>query len=528
MTYQILVSDPVSAEGLQPLLNQDNIQVDYMNEFTNVTVQDVINRYDALIVRSQTTVTKELLEAGTNLKVIGRAGVGVDNIDLEAATEQGIIVVNAPDGNTISTAEHTFAMMMALARHIPQAYQTLMNGKWDRKSFKGVELHRKTLGIIGMGRIGSEVARRAKACRMTIIAYDPFLTEERADKLGITKGSLEDIYATSDFITVHTPLTKETKHMIDDNAFTKMKQGVRILNCARGGIIEEGALLRAIESGIVAGAALDVFEKEPAMDHPLLDRPEVIATPHLGASTEEAQTLVAQDVSEEIIAILNGESFKNAVNMPTISSEVRRALQPYYLLGEKLGEMAIQLVTEAPMKVTVTYGGELSDFDTASLTRRIMKGLLSYHLGDKVNIVNTFHMAKTYNLTYSVEHATSSLGFKNLITVTIETQQGKRSISGTMLAGYGPRIIKIDDYSIDMAPEDHLLYIQHNDIPGMIGLVGTTLGKHQVNIATMQVGRKQEGGEAIMMLSIDSLFNQDAFRDLEQINHIHSVKEIRL
>ena len=528
MTFQILVSDPVNQEGLEPLLSNQEVNVDQKTNLSEEELHELIPQYDALIVRSQTTVTASLIEAASQLKVIGRAGVGVDNIDLDAATENGVIVVNAPDGNTMSTAEHTFAMMMSLARHIPQAYQSLMNGKWDRKSFKGVELNKKTLGIVGMGRIGTEVAQRAKACNMSIVAYDPFLTEERAQKLGISKGTLDDIYEQADFITVHTPLTKDTKHMIDNQAFAKMKNGVRILNCARGGIIEENALLEAIEDGKVAGAALDVFEEEPATHHPLLSKPEVIATPHLGASTEEAQTLVAYDVSEEILRILKGEPFKNAVNMPSISSEVREVLEPYYYLGEKLGEMAIQLVLEAPTKVTITYAGELTDYDTSSLTRNVMKGLLSYHLGDKVNVVNTFHMAKSYNLSYSVEYSGSAQDFTNLITVSIETKRGTRTISGTMLTGYGPRIIKIDDYSIDIAPDTHLLYIQHRDTPGMIGLVGTTLGKHDINIATMQVGRKEEGGDAIMMLAIDRPTDQNVFHDLGLIENITSVKDIHL
>ncbi|KGX91981.1 3-phosphoglycerate dehydrogenase [Pontibacillus halophilus JSM 076056 = DSM 19796] len=526
--HNILVSDPISAEGIAALTNRTDLSVDVQTNLSPADLLGVIGKYDALIVRSQTKVTKEIIEAGSQLKVIGRAGVGVDNIDLDAATEKGIIVVNAPDGNTMSTAEHTFAMLMSLSRHIPQAYKSTVEGNWDRKSFKGVELNRKTLGIVGMGRIGTEVSKRAKAFNMDIISYDPFLTEERAEKIGVRKGSLQDIYKEADYITVHTPLTKETHHLIDLEAFQQMKQGVRLINCARGGIIDEDALVEAIDRGIVAGAAIDVFEQEPPERHPLLKRSQVIATPHLGASTEEAQTYVAKDVSEEILHILNNESFKNAVNMPQVPADVRKALEPYYLLGEKIGEMAIQLIQEPPHKVTLTYAGELTDYETESLTRTILKGLLRYHLGSKVNVVNATYMAKSYDLSYSVEYSSSSLDFTNLISVRIETKNETRTLSGTLLSGYGPRIIKIDDYSIDVAPTDHLLYIQHLDTKGMIGHVGTALGEQDINIATMQVGRKDRGGDAIMMITVDKPLPKQVRDQLEAMEHIRSIKEIQL
>ncbi|SMF09522.1 D-3-phosphoglycerate dehydrogenase [Paenibacillus barengoltzii] len=335
--FKVLVSDPISDLGIQQLMDAADVEVDKKPGLSEDELVQIIPQYDGLLVRSQTKVTEKIMEAGTRLKVIGRAGVGVDNIDLEAATKRGIIVINAPDGNTITTCEHAFAMMMALARHIPQAYAKTIKGEWDRK-FLGVELRNKTLGVLGMGRIGSEVAKRAKAFGMDILGYDPFLTEDRAEKLGVKLATVDEIIRNADFITVHTPLTPETKHMIARPQFEVMKKGMRIINCARGGIIDELALVEAIDQGIVAGAAFDVFEKEPPeADHPFLHHPKIIVTPHLGASTVEAQENVAIDVSEQVLHILRNEPFKNAVNMPPVAASVMNKLQPYFGLGEKIG-----------------------------------------------------------------------------------------------------------------------------------------------------------------------------------------------
>ncbi|HHY67102.1 MAG TPA: phosphoglycerate dehydrogenase, partial [Alicyclobacillus sp.] len=355
--FKILVSDAISEEGLKKLMDAPDVQVDIRPGLPPEELKALIGEYDALLVRSQTKVTADLLAGARNLKAVGRAGVGVDNIDIEAATRRGIIVVNAPDGNTISTAEHTFAMLMALARNIPQAYASIQSGKWDRKSFVGVELRGKTLGIVGLGRIGTEVAKRAMAFGMTVLAYDPFLTRERADQLGVESVSVDDICRRADFITVHTPLTKETRHMISGPQFALMKKGVRILNCARGGIIDEKALLAALEDGTVGGAALDVFEEEPPKNNPLLASKRVIATPHLGASTVEAQINVAIDVGEEILNILHNRPFKNAVNLPSLPAEVMRAVQPYLTLGEKLGQLISQIAAGRLSAIEVTYGG---------------------------------------------------------------------------------------------------------------------------------------------------------------------------
>ncbi len=526
--YKVLISDPLSEFGIQKLLDAPDVEVVQNPGLSPSDLLAVIGEYDALLVRSQTQVTAEVLAAGKKLKAIGRAGVGVDNIDINAATQAGVPVINAPDGNTMSTAEHTFAMLMAVSRNIPQAYKKLVDGKWDRKSFQGVELNNKVLGIIGMGRIGSEVAKRAKAFNMKVIGYDPFMTEERAEKMGVTMGTVDDIVCQADFITVHTPLTKETRYLLSTREFAKMKDGVRVINCARGGIIEEKALYEAILSGKVAGAALDVFEQEPPTDNPLIGLPQVVVTPHLGASTIEAQENVAIDVSEEILKVLRGESFKNAVNLPSIPPHVLERVQPYFTLGEQLGNFIAQVTVGSLQEVTVTYSGELADFDTAPLTRTILKGVLSFRLGEEVNYVNAPHLAKTRDINVLEQKTSLGKGFTNLISVTLKTNQQTRGVAGTLLNGYGARIVKIDDYAIDVAPNGYLLYVHHNDRPGVIGRVGTILGTNDVNIATMQVGRRDLGGDAIMMLTVDKPVSAELLDTLGELSEIKSVTQIEL
>jgi D-3-phosphoglycerate dehydrogenase len=528
--FKVLVSDPISDLGIQKLMDASDVAVDKKPGLSEDELVAIIGEYDALLVRSQTRVTQRVMEAGKSLKVVGRAGVGVDNIDLEAATQRGIIVINAPDGNTITTCEHTFAMMMALARHIPQAYAKTIGGVWDRKSFLGVELRNKKLGVMGMGRIGSEVAQRAKAFGMEILGYDPFLTEERADKLGVKLSTVEDIVRNADFMTVHTPLTPETRHMISSKQFEIMKPGMRIINCARGGIIDEQALVEAIDAGIVAGAAFDVFEVEPpAPDHPFLTNPKVIVTPHLGASTVEAQENVAIDVSEQVLYILRGEPFKNAVNMPPIPADVQNKLQPYYSLGEKLGSFIAQLTEGAVEEITVSYSGDLAEVDTQPLTRHIIKGVLSHHLGsDQVNLVNSLHLAKVRGVNIVIQQSHAAKGFTNLVTVSLRSKQEERLVSGTLLTGYGARIVQIDKFPVDVAPEGNLVLVSHNDKPGIIGRVGTLLGTNDVNIATMQVGRKIVGGAAIMVLSVDKGVPKEVLEKVSQLPDLNNAKEIIL
>jgi D-3-phosphoglycerate dehydrogenase len=527
--FKVLVTDPISDHGIQQLYDASDVEVHKRTGLNEDELCGIIGDYDALLVRSQTKVTARIMEAAARLKVIGRAGVGVDNIDLEAATERGIVVVNAPDGNTVSTCEHTFAMMMALARHIPQAYAKTIRGEWDRKSFVGIELRNKVLGIIGMGRIGSEVAKRAKAFGMEVLGYDPFLTEERAEKMGVRLASVDEVVSESDFITVHTPLTAETRYLINTEQFQKMKKGVRIINCARGGIIHEGALIRAIEDGIVAGAAFDVFEEEPpAADHPFLHHPKIIVTPHLGASTVEAQENVAVDVAEEVLHILRNQPFKNAVNMPSVPAPVLNKLSPYFTLGEKMGSFIAQMAEGAVQEVTINFSGELADVDTSHLVRYMIKGLLSHHLGSEVNIVNALHLAKTRDLHIVRSKSTATKGFTNLISIEVRTKNETRRLAGTLLNGYGARIVEIDQYPVDISPEGNLLLVSHTDKPGMIGRLGTLLGDNDINIATMQVGRKIIGGAAIMVLSVDKPVPKEVREQLARLPELHSVKEIRL
>lgn len=528
MTFNILITDPLSEEGITPLRQADNMNIVIDTTNTPEELLEKIGDYHALLVRSQTTVTRELIEKAKNLKIIGRAGVGVDNIDLDAATENGIIVVNAPDGNTNSAAEHSMAMLMALSRKVPQAFASLKNGEWDRKSFMGVELKNKTLGIVGLGRIGAEVAARAKGQRMDIIAYDPFLTEEKAKKMGIGYGSLDEVLAQADFITIHTPLLKETKHLINKAAFDKMKDGVQIVNCARGGIVDEDALYDAIVSKKVAGAALDVFEVEPFVDHKLLTLPEVIATPHIAASTFEAQESVAVDVSADVVNFFNDRPVQNPVNVSSVPKEVLAKIRPFFELSEKLGAFLSHLVNGVIEEITIHYSGDLAELDVRPLTRNTLKGLLKKNLGIQVNDVNAKFLADRIGIKVHEYKTSTTKGFTNLLTVEAKTTIGTRSVSATLLNGLGVRIVKVDDYNVDVIPEGHLVYVKHIDQPGVIGRIGTLLAEGNINIATMQVGRASAGGDAVMMLTIDNYVNDYDITKLKELSDITDVVAIDL
>jgi D-3-phosphoglycerate dehydrogenase len=527
--YKVLVTDGISDTGLVSLVEHPHFIVERQPTLPVSELKKVIGDYDALIVRSQTKVTEELLEAAGKLRVIARAGVGVDNIDVNASTRKGIIVINAPGANTIAATEHTLAMMLALARKIPQAHKVTVAGKWDRNSFKGVELYKKTLGVIGMGKIGAEVAKRAKSFGMNILGFDPYLTEERAKKLGIVKASLDLIARESDFITVHTPLTNDTKGLINDDYLSKTKKGVRIVNCARGGIIDENALVRAIQAGQVAGAALDVFEQEPVANPELLENPNIIVTPHLGASTVEAQEKVAEEVSAEIIEIFESGSIQNAVNMPQMSGETQAKLAPYLLLGNQMGQLVVQLLNkQAPAKIDIQYFGDLIEEDTELLTRTLLRGILSYHLSDSVNLINVHHLLKEQGVSYNVQKNATNKGFANYMELKVSNGEQTAKVGATVLNGYGARIVKINEYRIDVKPEAHLLYIRHQDIPGMIGKVGSLLGDYLINIGTMQVGRAAVGGEAIMCLTLDKMVEGDVLRRLLLIEGLDEAKVLEL
>jgi D-3-phosphoglycerate dehydrogenase len=525
--FKVLITDSLHEQGLEPLLNAPDINVSFRPGLAGEELLKEIETADALLVRSRTRVTAEVIGRGKRLKVIARAGAGVDNIDLAAATRAGVIVINAPGGNTVSTAEHAFAMMLALARHIPEANASLRRGEWKRNSFIGVELRGKTLAILGLGRVGTELAKRARAFDMHVIAHDPFLADERAEKLGVESVTFEEALSRADFLSVHTPLTRSTRHLINQSAFARMKDGVRLINCARGGIVDEEALLEAIRSGKVAGAALDVFEQEPPGDHPLLSLPQVIATPHLGASTDEAQESVARNVAEEVLSILRGEPFKNAVNLPAIPPEWQEKLKPYHELAEKLGSFVTQLATSAIKRVTVTFTGELARAETAPLTRTIIRGILSPHLAN-VNLVNALHLARERGITI-IEQKTESLhGFTESITVQAETGKETLISSGTLLNGFGPRLIRLNAWPVDLTPEGHFLFIRHRDQPGVIGQVGTLLGAHDINIATMQVAREKAGGPAIMILKVDKPVSPDICAELEQLPELEKATVIEL
>jgi D-3-phosphoglycerate dehydrogenase len=424
---------------------------------------------------------------------------------VEAATKKGIIVLNAPDGNTISTTELSIAMLLALARNIPQAHSSLKSGAWDRKSFTGVEINGKTLGIIGMGRIGTEVAKRMIGMGMNVLAYDPFLTQERANSLGVSSVELDKIVTDSDFITVHTPLTAETKGLFGAKEFARMKKGVRLVNCARGGIYDEQALAEAIKSGKVAGAAIDVYPTEPPTDRTLIDLPQTVVTPHLGASTTEAQENVAVDVAIEVIKILKGETFKNAVNLPSLRPEVRLALQPYVNLAEALGKFTAQLVSPPIDKLEVTYLGEVSKLETTFLSTLLIKGLLQASLEDEVNQVNAMFLAKERGLKVNESKIQDVSGYSSLIKITATTSQGTHTLSGTVVEKNEARIVEIEGYHFDIDAVGNMIVIDHSDEPGVIGEVGTILGKLGINIASMQVGRKKLGGNAVMVINVDSV-----------------------
>ncbi len=522
---KVLVSDSLSEKGIEIL--EKGAEVDVRTGMSPEELKECIGEYDALVVRSQTQVTEEVIEAAENLKIIGRAGVGVDNIDVEAATQRGIIVINAPEGNMISAAEHTIAMMMAMSRNIPQANQSMRAGKWDRKLFMGVEVRGKTLGVVGLGRIGTEVAKRAQGMEMNIMAYDPFISEERAADLGVKLTTVEDIVLNADYITVHTPLTKDTRNLIDREEFEKVKPGVRIINCARGGIINEEALADAVASGKVAAAAIDVFTSEPPTGSPLLEQDNIIVTPHLGASTKEAQVNVAVDVAEQIINFNQGLPVKNAINMPYVKQEIMKVLQPYLPLAEKIGKLAAQLMEEKYERIEVSYSGEIADWDTGPVTVAALKGLLEFAMGSSVNYVNAPVIAKERKIKVVESKSKTTESYSNLIMVNIFNNGKVKTVGGTMV-GTNPRIVQIDEFSIDVLPLGHMIIALHEDHPNIIGPCCMLLGNHDINIAGMQVGRIKAGGTAIMALNVDSEVNEEILNEIRAVKGILNAKMVYL
>jgi D-3-phosphoglycerate dehydrogenase len=528
--FRILVCDPISEQGIDMLRQHPNVQVDVKLKQTEDVICAMAANYHALIVRSETKITDKILEKATNLKVVGRAGVGVDNINVEAATQRGVVVVNTPDGNTISACEHTMALLLAMARNVPQAQQSLKEGRWDRSKYMGVELRGKKIGILGFGKIGAEVSVRCRAFGMDILAYDPYITEERAQQFHVRLCTKEEIFKEADYITVHMPKTAETKDMIAKQEFELMKPTARVLNVARGGIINEQDLYEALSQSKIAGAAIDVFEKEPQTDSPLFKLPQVVATPHLGASTEEAQVQVAQDVAEEIIRVLNGELVHNAANIPFMKPEMAKKMEPFMALAEKLGKVS-NYIAEGPIqKVEIKYTGDVpKQEELRPLTNTLMKALLRPALGYAVNYVNAPVVAKERGIKITVTQENQSQDYVNQMTVTIRDQKGKtHRIGGSVFQNGEIHIIQIDEFNLDIRPEGHLLLAPHKNQPKVVGPVGMILGDAGVNISGMQVSRENNEGFSLMVLTLDSMVPEHILKELEQIPAIHKAIYVEL
>ncbi len=528
-TYKVLICDDLSEEGLEVFRRDKSVNVVVKLKLPIEELKKEIADADACVVRSGTQITKEVIEAGKKLKAIGRAGVGLDNVDLEAASKRGIVVINTPGGNTISAAEHTFCLLMAMSRNIPRANDSVKKGEWERKKFTGVELYEKVLGIVGLGRIGSEVAKRAQAFGMRVIAYDPYLRAEKALQMGVESVTLEEVYKRSDFITLHMPLTAETKHMIGEKEISKMKKTVRIVNCARGGLIDEAALAKAIEEGRVAGAAIDVFESEPPpKDLALAKLPQVIVTPHLGASTEEAQIAVAVDVAQSILDFFSGKGTKNAVNVPTVDPEVLEQIRPYLYLGEKLGLLVGQLVDGQILQLDIKYLGKAAEIETTPVTISVIKGLLSAISAESVNYVNASVLAKERGIKVTESKTETAEHYANVIQVEVKTDKKGTTAAGSVLTRDDSRLVMIDGSNVEAVPEGHLLLITNKDVPGIVGQIGTLLGNNNVNIAGMTLGRDVKGGRARTLLKIDGAVPDTLLAEIRKANNILDAKLIKL
>ncbi len=527
-TFKILISDTISEEGLKILKAEKKLKVAVKTKMSTQELKEEIKEYDALIVRSGTKVTAEIIKAGKRLKLIGRAGVGLDNVDVEAATRQGIIVMNAPGGNTISTAEHTISLLLALSRNIAQAEASLRNNLWERKKYIGVEVFGKTLGIIGLGKIGTAVSKRAKGLGMKVIAYDPFLFSERMLELGIESKGLKEVLRQADYITLHTPLTAETRHMLGEKEFEIMKKGVRVINCARGGIIDEKALLTAIKQGKVKGAALDVFEKEPPRDNPLLKLDCVLATPHLGASTEEAQVGVAKEMASQVADALLHRNVRNAVNFPSIDKEILPLLEPYLKLAEKMGCLQMQISKGKVRQIELKYSGEVAKYKLDPISLSFVKGLLSSILEEPVNYVNIPLIARQRGIKLVETKLSEPEDFTNLISVEVTTDKGKSLVAGSLLGKKDIRIVKIDDYYVDVVPKGYILVVSNEDKPGMMGAIGTILGKNKINIASMTLGRRKQGGLALTLLNIDNSIPSKLVSEIKNLDNIVDAKVVKL
>ncbi len=526
---KILVSDSLAPEGLEVFQRAGGFEVDVRLGLKPDELKKICADYEGWVIRSGTRITAELIEAAKNLKVIGRAGVGFENIDADAATKKGIVVMNTPGGNNVTTGEHTIALMMALARHIPQAVASLKGGKWDRNKFVGVELCNKTIGVIGLGNVGRIVAERAAALKMKVLGYDPFISGENIARMGVEPANLEDIFTKSDFITVHVPLTPDTQGLINRDAFAKMKTGVRIINCARGGIVDEKDLADAIKEGKVAGAALDVYVDEPPpADHPLVKLPQVITTPHLGASTDEAQLNVAIAVAEQMVDFLAKGVVRYAVNVPSVSPELLEILRPYLILAEKLGSLLVQMADSLPKEVQVEYRGEVTQYNLAPLTLAVLKGLLTPVMESGVNYVNAPLLARERGVQIMESKGERSSDFASSITVKANGKKQGLEVEGAIFGSKHPRIVRVNNFYLEAVPEGYILILHNKDVPGVVGTVGTILGKNGINIAGMELGRTEKGGNAISFTHVDDVVPKKALAELRALPQIVSAELVKL
>lgn len=524
--FRVLVTDLIASEGLDLLKSE--LEVDVRIGLEESDLIAIIKDYDALVVRSETRVTAGVIESGVQLKVIARAGIGVDNIDLDAATGAGIPVVNAPAGNIVAAAEHSLALMLSLARNIPQAYSSMNDGKWQRSLFMGVEVRGRVLGIVGLGRVGTEVATRARAFGMDLLACDPFVSPDYADRLSVELVSLDDLLCRSDFVSLHTALTTNTKNLIGEREFGLMKSDSWLINVARGELVDEVALLGALESGHLAGAALDVFVQEPPDNMALVQHSKVISTPHLGASTEEAQREVAIEAAEQVLAVLGGRTAINMVNAPIVRPEGQAVLSPYIVVASLLGKLLTHLSDDQFVGVTITYQGEITEHDTAILKCSVLEGLLAPVVDEQVNLINAPFLAQRRGLTITEQKSSEVSEYSSLITVSLNTTSGGVVLAGTSLRG-GPRIVKFNDYWMDVElSTPYLLFIDNRDQPGSVGAVGTVAGQHNINISFMKVGRLSPRGRAMMVLGVDEIVSPEALQEIQSLPQVYSARLVEL
>jgi len=522
---KVLIADKMDPKAAQ-IFRERGVEVDELPGKTPEELKAIVGKYDGVAIRSATKVTKEILDAATNLKVVGRAGIGVDNVDIPAASAKGVVVMNTPFGNSITTAEHAIALMFALARQLPEADASTQAGKWEKNRFMGVELTSKTLGLIGAGNIGSIVAERARGLKMKVIAYDPFLTPERAVELGVEKVELDDLLRRADFITLHTPLTDQTRNILSRENLAKTKKGVRIINCARGGLIDEAALKDGLDSGHIAGAALDVFVTEPARDNPLFGTPGFISTPHLGASTTEAQVNVAIQVAEQMADFLVNGGVTNALNMPSLSAEEAPKLKPYMALAEKLGSLVGQLAHGAIKGLSIEVEGAAAELNMKPITGAVLAGFMRVH-SDTVNMVNAPFLAKERGLDVREVRHDREGDYHTLVRVTAETSSGPRSVAGTLFGNAAPRLVELFGVKVEADLTGDMLYVVNEDAPGFIGRLGTTLGEAGINIGTFHLGRVDAGGEAVLLLSVDEPAGPDVIAKVEKLPGVKLVRALK-